>query len=230
MHAWLQTIFGGGAILAHLSYIFLIIAMLMDRVLYLRILAVAAGVAGFLYLWIFLGDRVASLWEVLFIAAALFQIVLTAYRNRQAHFTEDERFFRDTVVPGLSPIDVRKILRVATLKDVETGAQLTREEEPVEALAFIVSGDVAITVCGKPVGRCARGQFIGEISVVGGGPATATAIADGPVRYFAFESRAFRKLLAKHRHIATELELAFRSGLREKLVRANAALAAQPAA
>jgi CRP-like cAMP-binding protein len=230
MQAWLHSMFGGGAILAHLSYIFLIVAMLMDRVLYLRILAIAAGVAGFLYLWIFLNDRVASIWEVLFILAALFQLLLTAYRNRQARFSEDERFFRDTVVPGLSPSDVRKVLKAATLKDVETGARLTREDEPVEALAFIVAGDVEVTVCGRPVGRCARGQFIGEISVTGGGPATATAIAVGPVRYFAFESDAFRRLVARHRHIGTELELAFRSGLREKLVRANAALAAQPAA
>jgi CRP-like cAMP-binding protein len=230
MQAWLHSMFGGGAILAHLSYVFLIVAMLMERVLYLRILAIAAGVAGFLYLWIFLNDRVASIWEVLFILAALFQLLLTAYRNRQARFTEDERFFRDAVVPGLSPSDVRRILKAGTLKSVDAGARLTLENEPVEALAFIVAGDVEITVCGKHVGRCTRGQFIGEIGVTGGGAATATAVADGPVRYFAFESGAFRRLIARHRHIATELELAFRSGLREKLVRANAALAAQPAA
>jgi CRP-like cAMP-binding protein len=230
MGEWLRTSFQGGAILGHLSYVFLILSMLMGKVVLLRLFALAAGLTGVVYFWVFLGDRVASVWEVLFIAANLFQVCLTAYRNRTARFDEDETFFRQSAVPGLPPADIRRLLGACGPKQADAGVTLIRENEVVGELIFIVSGDVEITVAGKPVAHCVRGQFIGEISVSNGGPATATAVAATPLRYLAFDAEAFRRVTSKHRHIGKEMELAFRSGLREKLVRTNAALAAQAAA
>lgn len=222
--------FASGAILANLSYILLIVSMLMGRLVYLRILAIASGVAGVLYFWVFLGDRVASIWEILFIAANLFQLVLTAYRDRMSRFDEDEMIFRNACIPGLSPSDARKLLKIGKVVDVQPGTVLTRENEPVSMLIFILSGDVDIRINGKHIGRCRHRDFIGEIGVMNAAPATASAVATTLVRYFAFEAVALRKLTSRDRTIGQELELAFRQGLREKLVRANTALAEQAVA
>lgn len=230
MGEWLRTSFQGGAILGHLSYVFLILSMLMDKVVLLRLLALAAGVTGVIYFWFFLGDRVASVWEILFIAANLFQVLLTAYRNRTARFDEDESFFRHAAAPGLPPSDLRRLLGACGPKQVPAGTVLIREDELVEELVFIVSGEIEIRVGGTMVARCGRGQFVGEIGVTTGGPATATAIAATPLRYLGFNAEGFRRVTGKHRHIGTEMELAFRQGLREKLVKSNAAIAAQVAA
>lgn len=220
----------GGAILANLSYTLLIVSMLMSRMTYLRIFAIASGAAGVAYFWGFLGDRVASLWEMLFIAANLFQLTLTAYRDRVSRFDADETIFRNTCIPGLSPSDARRLLKVGRVFESPVGAYLTREQEPVMALAFILSGEVDIRLGDRHIGRCGHGDFIGEIGVMSGGPATASAVALTPIRYFAFEAAALRRLVSRDRTIGQELELAFRQGLREKLVRANAALAEQTAA
>lgn len=219
----------GGALLANLSYALLIISMLMSSMTWLRILAIGSGVAGFVYMWVVLGDRVASVWEILFIAANLFQLALTAYRDRMSRFTADEMVFRNACIPGLSPSEARRLLAVARVVEASAGTYLTRERETVPALAFILSGDVDIRLGERHIGACHYGDFIGEIGVMSGAPATASAIAVTAVRYLAFDAESLRRLFARERTIGQEIELAFRQGLREKLVRANAALAAQPA-
>lgn len=216
----------GGAILANLSYVLLILAMLMSRVLWLRILAIGSGIAGFAYLWL-LGDRVASAWELLFIAANFYQLALTAYRDRMSRFEPHEMLFRNACIPGLSPSDARRLLKIARVVDAPAGAVLTREHQTVQALVFILDGEVEIRIGVQRIGTCGHADFIGEIGVMSGGPATATAVAITPLRYFAFDAAALRRLLTRDRTIAQELELSFRQGLREKLVRANAALAGQ---
>ncbi len=99
----------------------------------------------------------------------------------------------------------------------------------MRALAFIVEGEVSIRLGGKEIARCGPTDFVGEISVTSGGEATASAATATPVRYLAFDAHGLRQLLQRDHRIAQELELAFRSGLKEKLVRANRALAAAPA-
>ena len=230
IEAVLAEAFTGGALLANLSYALLIVAMLMSRVVWLRFLAIGSGIAGVIYFWFFLGDRVASIWEMLFIAANFYQLALTAYRDRMSRFEPDEMLFRNACIPGLSPSDARRLLKIATRVDAPAGAFLTREHQPVTALAFILEGEVEIRVGDQRIGVCGHGDFVGEIGVMSGGPATASAVAAIPVRYFAFEAAALRRLTSRDRTIAQELELSFRHGLREKLVRANAALAGQAAA
>ena len=219
----------GSGFLAHLSYALLIAAMMMGRIVWLRILAIASGVTGFAYLWVFLGDRVASFWEVLFILANVYQLAVTFYRDRMSRFDPDEMMFRAAVIPGLPPSDARRLLKIGRVVDAPAGTTILAENEPVPALVFILSGEVDITSGGQRVGRCAHGDFLGEIGVMSGSPATATAVAATAVRYFAFEAANLRRLISRERSIGMEMDLAFRQGLREKLVRANAALAAQPA-
>lgn len=219
----------GGGVLAHLSYALLILAVLMTRMVWLRVLAIVSGLTGFTYLWVFLGDRVASVWEVLFILANVYQLAATVYGDRMSRFDPDETVFRAAVIPGLPPSDARRLLKIGRVVNAPAGTTILTENEPVPALVFILSGEVDITSGGQRVGRCAHGDFLGEIGVMSGAPATATAAAATAVRYFAFEAAALRRLISRERSIGIEMDLAFRQGLREKLVRANAALAAQPA-
>jgi CRP-like cAMP-binding protein len=220
--------FTGPAILANLSYVLLILAVLMSKVTLLRLLAIASGVTGFLYLWVFLGDRVASVWELLFIVANVFRLALDAYRDYTTRFTPDERTFRNNCIPGLSSGEARRLLATASLVETGAGTPITHEGESVPTLAYILSGEVEIRVGNTTIGHCRPGDFVGEIGVMGGEAATATALTVTPVRYLAFDGGALRKLVARDRVIGHELELAFRHSLREKLVRANASLAIAP--
>lgn len=84
---------------------------------------------------------------------------------------------------------------------------------------------MAIEVEGRRVAICGKGDYVGEIGVMSEEPATANAIADGPIRVLSFPAARLRKFLRREKAIAAEMELGFRHGLRQKLVRANAAIA-----
>ena len=55
--------------------------------------------------------------------------------------------------------------------------------------------------------------------------ASATVTAVAPIRYLAFERGVLMKLLGRSSEIAQAVELSYRHGLRDKLLRANMAMA-----
>ncbi len=225
-----QSLLGDGALVGHASYLLLVASMMMTRMTWLRVLAVGSGVLSIFYSTIWVYDPLSVVWEVLFVATNLAQLALTAYRNSMARFTPEERAFYEIAVPGLAPAQVRRLLKAGRWLDGEAGTVLARQGEPVPNLAFLVSGEVAIKMDDHLVGTCGSGDFVGEISVSTGIPATATAIATTPIRYLAFERRFLMQLLNRAGEIGGALELSFRHGLREKLIRTNMAVvtAARP--
>lgn len=227
MHFSLDQALSFGALIGHAGYILLILSMLMTRMLWLRIIAIGAGTLQAIYYGVYLADPVGTFWEALFVLTNLCQLALLAWRNSRARFTADERAFYETAVPGLEPAEARRLLHAGRWLDMPQGTVLAREGAPVADLAFLVAGDVAVTVGGETVGHCGPGTFVGEISASTGGPATATATATTAVRYLAFDASYLRRLFDKSDEIGRAVELAFRAGLRDKLMRANEAMAAK---
>lgn len=223
-----SSLYYGGAILGHISYLLIIAAMLMSHLFYLRVLAVASGLTSLFYSLFWVYDPISVAWEALFVSVILFQITITAYHNRMSRFDAEQTRFRDLVVPGLAPSDVRLLMKIAKVEESPAGTVFTREGESVEKLIFVLSGEIDVLSHNVSVARCGPGDFVGEVSVTGGGDATATAIALAPTRHFSFSRDDFQKLVAKNEEIKQELELAFRKGLREKLIRTNELLAATP--
>ena len=226
MHMTLDSAFSPGALVGHAGYLLLILSMLMTRMLWLRIIAIGAGTLQAIYYGVWLHDPVGTFWETIFVLTNIGQIAIMGWRNGKARFTADERAFYEIAVPELEPADARRLLRAGRWLDAPAATVLAEEGKPVPDLVFLVAGDVDITHGEQIVGQCGPGAFIGEISVSTGGPATATAVARTPVRYLAFDGVYLRKLLDKSDEIGRALELAFRHGLRDKLIRTNAAMAA----
>ena len=182
-----------GAMVGHVSYGLLILSMLMTRIVWLRLLAVASGLVGLSYDIFWLFDPVGVFWESCFVLTNICQIAVIAYRNRMERFTQDERAFYEIAVPDLEPSEVRRLLRLGRWVDAVPEAVVTRQGEPVPDLIFVTSGLVDIAVDGHRVGSCGPGTFIGEISVSTGGPATATSTISVPTRYLAFDAVTLRR-------------------------------------
>ena len=225
MHLDLDSALSTGALVGHAGYVLLILSMLMTQMLWLRIIAIGAGILQALYYGIWLSDPVGTFWESIFVLTNVGQIAYIAYRNRMARFTPDERAFYEIAIPTLEPADAHKLLRAGRWLTAEPGTTLTREGEIAADLVFVVSGDVDIEVAGRNVGHCGPGSFVGEISVSTGSPASASAVVRTPVRYLAFERKFVASALDKRGEIGQALELAFRHGLRDKLLRTNVAVA-----
>jgi CRP-like cAMP-binding protein len=225
----LDSAFSPAAFVGHAGYILLVLSMLMTQMLWLRIIAIGAGILQAIYYGVFLHDPVGTFWETIFTLTNVAQLAIIAYRNRTARFTADERAFYDTAVPTLEAADARKLLAAGRWVTAEPGTVLTREGEEAPVLAFLVSGEVDVAINGKKVGDCGPGSFVGEISVSSKMPASATATVRTPARYLGFDRAFVIQTLDKHGEIGNALELAFRHGLRDKLLRTNVAMMAVPA-
>ena len=225
MHFSLAEALAPQALLLHAGYLLLITSMLMTRLTWLRVLAIGSGILEGAY-YLSIGDANSLFWEAMLVLTNVGQLAILAYHNRMARFTPDELAFYEIVVPTLEPSQARRLLKSGRWVEAPAGTVLSREGEVVSDLVFVVAGEVDIKVGEQTIGHCGTGSFVGEISASTGGPATATSIARTPVRYLAFERVSLMKMLRSSSEIGQAVELAFRHGLRDKLIRTNQAMAA----
>ena len=225
MHFGFDEALAPDALLLHAGYLLLITSMLMTRITWLRVLAIGSGLLEGTY-YLVTADYNSLFWEMMFVLTNVAQLSIIAYRNRSARFSPDELAFYDNVVPTLEPWQARRLLTVGRWLEAPAGTLLSHEGEVVRDLVFLAAGHVDITVGDQTVGHCGPGSFVGEISATTGGPATATSVARTPIRYLAFERVTLMKMLKTSSDIRHAVELAFRHGLRDKLTRANQAMAA----
>ena len=135
----------------NLTYVLLIISMLMTRMLWLRIFAIAAGVVGAVYTWFWLNDPISTTWEIIFVSVNIVQLAIAGYRNAVLTFSPDERAFYNLMVPSLEPHQVRRLLRIAEWRRAESGDRLIEQGSVNPHLIFIRSGKVEILHEGKLV-------------------------------------------------------------------------------
>ena len=121
------------------------------------------------------------------------QPVLSASRMAQ-----DEKIERLERVPLLSECtgrQLREVARITDVMEVPAGTVLTRAGDPGEEFFFIVDGSARVEIPGGKEVRLAPGEFFGEMSLLDGGPLSATIVAETPVRLLVIKHRNFATLL-----------------------------------
>jgi len=86
------------------------------------------------------------------------------------------------------------------------GASIVRYGEPGDTFFVIAEGEArVVSMGGRVVNRLRPGDFFGEISLLDGGPRTATVVAETPIRTFALSRPAFRELIEYEPAVAVGL-------------------------
>ena len=96
---------------------------------------------------------------------------------------------------GLAPEALQAIGAIAEERDVEAGTTLTHEGRHEGYFFVIASGTVRIERGGQVINTLHDGDFLGEISLLDGGPRTATAIAETACRLLVMTYQRFQQLL-----------------------------------
>ncbi len=143
-----------------------------------------------------------------------------------ALFTEEEATFLRDKMPTLAGGKARRFLDRGRWVDEQEGFFLTLEGEDVGRLIYLHSGRADVQLQGKTVGSCVAGNFIGEITCLDGGPATATSVLTEDARYFTIDAPNLKKLCFADPELRLHLERAMALDTRTKLKAANAALTA----
>lgn len=217
----LESALSPSGFLGHLAYLLLVVSMIMRRMLWLRIFVILSSIAGICYAIFILTDPVSVFWETTLIAVNMLQFAISAWQNSRARFSPDERRFMDQHFSCLPTGQQRILLDLGEWSNLPAGAILCTEGVAVPALYYISSGQAAVAAHGKPVGICASGSFVGEISVSTAAPASATVTMTEPGLLWRIEAERLRSVMEHRPQIANALKASFFVALRDKLLRTN---------
>ena len=120
-------------------------------------------------------------------------------------------------VPIFSELSRKELEGIAgAVKEVthQPGAVLAREGESGIGFFLIVDGTARADVGGRPRTRMGPGDFFGEISLLDGGPRTATVVAETPVTTLGLTQWVFKSLVEHNPSIASKLLKVMASRLR----------------
>jgi len=96
---------------------------------------------------------------------------------------------------GCSRRQLRAIAKISEIIEVPAGTVLARMGQPGDEFFVILDGHAHVEVSPRKRLRLGPGQYFGEMSLLDGGPRSATVIADTPLRLLVIKRRDFTTLL-----------------------------------
>jgi CRP/FNR family transcriptional regulator, cyclic AMP receptor protein len=118
---------------------------------------------------------------------------------------------RDAVaqVPLFSTLSARHLRRVSDLaveERIMESATIVREGDIGDTFYVILEGEAKVTSKnGRVMNRLRPGDFFGEISLLDGGPRTASVVADTPMTVLGITRKAFLRAIADQPEIGVKL-------------------------
>lgn len=126
-----------------------------------------------------------------------------------------ERLGAVRLFEGLSKTDLGHLLDISKIVDHQEGHTIISEGEKGAGFQLILEGEAAIVRGGRTVARLGPGDFFGEMSLIDGGPRTATVRATGDLRTLAISAWDFRAVVKRRPEIAWSLLVHVTGRLRE---------------
>jgi CRP/FNR family cyclic AMP-dependent transcriptional regulator len=115
---------------------------------------------------------------------------------------------------SLSRRSLKKVAESAKVIHHPAGKQLVTEGGIGVGFHLIVEGTVSVVVGGKRRGRMEPGQYFGDMSMIDGGPRSATITTETPVTMIYLSAWNFRPILKAEPEIARALLLVMCARLR----------------
>jgi CRP/FNR family transcriptional regulator, cyclic AMP receptor protein len=115
-----------------------------------------------------------------------------------ASINQSDKMERLEAVPlfqGCTQRQLRAIAKIAGVFDAPADTVLIRAGEPGEEFFLIVEGTARVHVSARKRLRLMPGDFFGEMSLLDGGPRSATVVAETPLRLLVIRRRNFQSLL-----------------------------------
>jgi hypothetical protein len=184
----LATLFSLNNWPGHLSYILIAVSYWLTDIFWLRVVAVVGLSLEIVYFLMSGGDlRTGIGWDIVFIAINLYQLYRLVQERLSLRLPEKDRDLLRKVLAGLNDGQIARLLGAGALYDLPAGTTLAEENEALEKLYFICDGRVSVTISGRAVSQLEQGNFVGEVAFLTERPATATVVAETPVRALAFD-------------------------------------------
>lgn len=210
-----------GHLAGHLASILTMAAYLLKDILWLRMLTILSCFAGIAFNYFVPANPLWSViyWNMLFAVINIVQIAIIIRERTGIDFTEEEKELHDTLFKNFAPFEFMKLMRIAKWLEAKQGEVLAVEKETLNAVMLIYNGLVGVETNGQEVVRLRDGNFIGEVSFITGGAATATVRALQPTRYIAWPKDAINQLLNRNPSMRLAMQSMLSTDLSKKLMR-----------
>ena len=115
---------------------------------------------------------------------------------------------------GCSRKDVQRLARAADELTIPAGTQLTREGDVGREAFVILDGEAEVTRGGRVLATLSQGDHVGELSLLDGGPRTATVTATTELQVLVLSTAAFNGVLDEIPTLAHKLLVSLAHRLR----------------
>jgi CRP-like cAMP-binding protein len=122
--------------------------------------------------------------------------------------TKDQRIDALRAVPllsGLSGRDLAQVLALAKEQELRAGEVIVKAGDLAQDFYLLARGHAKLTVPRRGTVMLGPGDYFGEMSVLDGGPRTATIVAEGPGWALRIGRQDFLRLLDAHPSIARKI-------------------------
>ena len=112
--------------------------------------------------------------------------------------SQDDKMKRLEEVPLLeacSQRQLRAVARIADVVEVPAGTVLARAGEGGDEFFLILDGSARVDVSARKRTKLKPGDYFGEMSLLDGGPRSASVVAETPLRLLVIKRRDFTTLL-----------------------------------
>ncbi len=203
----------------HIASILTLCAYLLKDILWLRVLTIFACIAGIIFNYSVAAQPLWAViyWNLIFIAINVMQIIIILKERSGVRFTDEEKELYETLFKNFAPFEFMKLLRLGKWVDAKDGQVLVEEEKTLEQVVLIYNGLLSVEVDGKEIAQLRDGSWVGEISLIKEGVATATVRAIKPTRYLSWAKVDLRHLLKRNPNMKYALETVLNADLVKKL-------------
>jgi Cyclic nucleotide-binding domain len=205
----------------HLASVLTMLAYLLKDILWLRLLTILSCFAGIAFNYFVPATPLWTVmyWNVLFAIINIVQIAIIIKERAGVHFSEEEKELHDTLFKNFAPFEFMKLMRVGKWLEAKQGEVLATEKKALDSVMLIYNGLVGVEQNGKEIAKLKDGNFIGEVSFITEGVATATVRALMPTRYIAWPKTAIKALLNRNPSMRFAMQALLSTDLSKKLMR-----------
>jgi CRP/FNR family transcriptional regulator, cyclic AMP receptor protein len=119
------------------------------------------------------------------------------FKDRVGQDAKMDQLSRLPLFEGCSQRQLREVARITEVRELPEAAVLARSGEAGHEFFMLLDGRVRIDVSSRKRSYLGPGEFFGEMSLLDGGPRSATVVAETGVRLLVINRRDFSLLLAK---------------------------------
>ena len=218
----MESLFSPYDLTEHLSYLVIAISYFLTNMFWLRTAAVIGLALEIIYFMLTRQSLSAGLpWDIAFILINLYELTLLLRERAMAKLPAADAPLLRRAFDGLDDAQIAKLLRAADWREVSVGEVITRQDAPVEALYFILSGRAKVEVDTQTIAQLDHGTFIGEIAYLTGNAASARVTMDEAGRLLAFSRVRVAKVTAGDKQISGILYQVLGRDLALKMRQAN---------